>query len=172
MKDFDMNIVIGSRNKTKIQAVKEIFPKMTVIPKSVPSGVSAQPIDDKETMEGAINRARRAKECHPGSIGIGLEGGVTYLKNGLFLCNWGALITSTGKLYTASGARIRLPDEFKEKIDNGFELSTIMGAYARKKNIRHREGAIGIFTNGKMVRAEMFAHVVTLLRGQMEYWSN
>jgi len=45
-----------------------------------------------------------------------------------------------------------------------------MDDYTRKKNIRHHEGAIGIFTNGKMLRKDMFAHVVILLRGQLEYW--
>ncbi len=165
-----MKIVIGSLNETKVKAVKDMFSDADVIAESVPSDVSAQPIGDEETELGAINRAKNAKEIHSNSIGIGLEGGVMLVHNDLFLCNWGALVTETGNIYTASGARIKLPAEFKTKINQGFELSEIMDDYTRKKNTRHHEGAIGIFTNNQILRMDMFAHVVALLRGQMEYW--
>lgn len=165
-----MKIVIGSLNETKVKAVKDVFSEAEVIAESVPSDVSAQPIGDEETELGAINRARKAKELHPNSIGIGLEGGVMYLHNDLYLCNWGALVSEERQVFTASGAKIKLPAEFINKIELGFELSEIMDDYTTKKNIRHHEGAIGIFTNGKILRKDMFAHVVSLLRGQMEYW--
>lgn len=166
-----MRIVIGSLNETKINAVKEVFPEADIVPASVPSEVSNQPVGDEETEQGAINRAQNARDLYSNSIGIGLEGGVMLHRGALFLCNWGALVTPDRKSYTASGARIKLPSEFKKKIEQGLELSEIMDEYTSKKNIRHHEGAIGIFTNGRMFRMDMFSHVVTLLRGQMEYWS-
>src|SRR5690625_1056794 len=165
-----MNIVIGSLNETKINAVKKVFPEANLSASSVPSGVSLQPVGDEETYEGAVNRAKHAQERYPNHIGIGLEGGVMKLKHDLYVCNWGALATTEGDIYVASGARIKLPRQFAAKIDEGLELSEIMDDYTRKKNIRHHEGAIGIFTNGKMLRKDMFAHVVILLRGQLEYW--
>ena len=166
-----MKIVIGSLNETKINAVKKVFPEVEVIAASIPSKVSAQPIGDEETEQGAINRAQNAGDLYSNSIGIGLEGGVMVHRGELLLCNWGALVTADGKTYTASGARIKLPIAFKQKIEQGLELSEIMDNYTKKKNIRHHEGAIGIFTNGRMLRMDMFSHVVTLLRGQMEYWN-
>ena len=33
-------------------------------------------------------------------------------EHGLFMCNWGALATSDGKIFVAGGARITLPDDF------------------------------------------------------------
>lgn len=166
-----MKVVIGSLNETKVHAVKEVFQEAEVIAETVPSGVSKQPIGDEETKTGAVNRARNASKLHRNSIGIGLEGGVMLLENDLFLCNWGALVTSDGKTYTASGARIKLPEKFKGDIDKGYELSQIMNEYTNQTNIRYRQGAIGIFTNGRMFRKDMFSHVIVLLRGQMEYWS-
>ena len=55
---------------------------------SVPSGVSAQPFSDEETMQGAINRAKRALE-EGAPIGIGLEGGVMK-RSTVYLCVTGA----------------------------------------------------------------------------------
>src|SRR5690625_1794522 len=166
-----MKIVIGSFNETKVGAVKAIFPNEEVIPASVPSGVSVQPVGDEETKEGAVHRAQLAQQLYPASIGIGLEGGVMYLNQELYLCNWGALALNNGTVFAASGARIKLPDSFKSKIEKGYELSDVMNEYTSKQTIRHHEGAIGIFTNGLMLRKEMFKHAVTLLKGQLEYWN-
>lgn len=166
-----MKIVIGSLNKTKVNAVKTVFEKEEILTVEVPSGVSAQPVGDEETLQGATNRARGARKTSQNSIGIGLEGGVMFLHEELYLCNWGAIVTPDGKLFTAGGARIQLPRSFIEPIEDGIELSDVMNDYAQKSDIRHHEGAIGIFTNGQILRDEMFAHVVTLLKGQMDFWS-
>lgn len=89
----------------------------------------------------------------------------------MYLCNWGSLVTPDGKIYTASGAKIILPREIELELKDGNKLGDIMDRYARKKEVRTKEGAIGIFTNGLVSRQEMFTHVVKLLRGQWEYWA-
>lgn len=165
-----MNIIIGSKNPTKIKAVETIFPSYTVMSFDVPSNVSPQPFSDEETRQGAINRAMQCMESAPGSMGIGLEGGVMYVDKQLFLCNWGALVTEDGNTYTASGARIVLPEGFDEPLRNGEELGDVMDCYVKKQGVRKKEGAIGVFTNELISRQEMFEHVVKLLHGQMEFW--
>ena len=55
-------------------------------------------LSDEETMQGAINRAKRALEEGEAPIGIGLEG-VMKTEHGLFMCNWGALATMDGKVF-------------------------------------------------------------------------
>lgn len=165
-----MRIIIGSNNQAKIRAVEEIFPNDIVIHKQVPSFVSEQPFSDEETREGAINRALRCIESEEDDVlGVGLEGGVMYIHDQLFLCNWGALVTKTKDIYTASGARILLPSSIANQLNAGMELGEVMAAYTRKKEVRHHKGAIGIFTNDLVSRKEMFAHVVKLLRGQWEF---
>lgn len=164
-----MNLVIGSKNPTKIKAVEGIFPTYPVTSLDVPSNVSAQPFSDEETRQGAINRAMQCAKTNTNSVGIGLEGGVMYVESQLFLCNWGALVTENEEIYTASGARIVLPKVFDEKLKSGIELGDIMDHYAKKQGVRKKEGAIGVFTNDLISRQEMFAHVVKLLRGQWEY---
>lgn len=164
-----MKIIIGSKNPAKISAVKEIFSNEEVIAASVPSAVSAQPFSDEETREGAINRAQVCGEIDTEALGIGLEGGVVYVDDQLYLCNWGALMTPDRDIFTASGAKIALPEEIEKQLQTGMELGDIMDVYAAKNNVRKIEGAIGIFTNELVTRKEMFSHVVKLLKGQWEY---
>lgn len=166
-----MRIAIGSKNPAKISAVQQGFKdySCTFIPVAVPSGVSDQPFSDAETIQGAANRAISAAAETGANIGIGLEGGVQQTDQGLFLCNWGALVLIGCKPVIAGGARIPLPEEIAGRLISGEELGPVMDDYARKQNVRKKEGAIGVFTNGKVDRGEMFAHVVKLLVGQYEY---
>ncbi|MBO9131234.1 DUF84 family protein [Bacillus sp. 165] len=166
-----MNIAVGSLNKTKVGAVAQAFieKSVTIIPISVPSGVSAQPFSDEETMEGALNRANAALNETGADIGVGLEGGVVETAYGLFLCNWGALAVYNGVTVVAGGARIKLPDEFLTPLKEGAELSQVMDAYTKRNDIRSNEGAVGIFTSGYINREEMFTHVAKLLVGQYKY---
>lgn len=166
-----MRIMIGSTNPTKVKACELIFPEHETIGVAVESNVSPQPFSDEETRQGAINRAQRSAKLHSDGFGVGLEGGVMFVSDELYLCNWGALVTPTGEVFTASGARIVLPKEFVVDLKNGEELGDIMANYAKKANVRSKEGAVGIFTNDLIDRSEMFTHVVKLLRGQWEYWS-
>ncbi|MFA1820280.1 DUF84 family protein [Virgibacillus oceani] len=165
-----MNIILGSENPAKIEAVRAVFPERDIIGVKVSSDVAAQPFSDEETRQGAMNRAMKCLDYDPFSRGIGLEGGVMYLNDQLFLCNWGALVAPDKDVFTASGARILLPEEITEKLQQGAELGNVMDSYAKKKDVRNKEGAIGIFTNDRISRKYMFEHVVWLLRGQMEYW--
>lgn len=164
-----MNIVIGSKNPAKMAAVKEVFLDDYVLPVDAPSQVSKQPFSDTETRLGAINRAYNGLETVSGDIGIGLEGGVMYVDNDLYLCNWGSLVTKENNIFTASGARILLPVEIDEELKNGTELGDVMDRYAKRQDIRKKEGAIGIFTNDHISRKEMFVHVIKLLHGQWAY---
>jgi inosine/xanthosine triphosphatase len=170
-----MKIIIGSKNPAKIDAVKQVFSMkdFEFITMNVSSGVSEQPFSDEETVNGAINRATQALVQGDGQIGIGLEGGVQETPFGLFLCNWGALVTSQAEApIIAGGARILLPDTIAVELRNGAELGPTMDDFTKKQNIGKGKGAIGIFTAGVVNRAEMFSHVTSLLYGQYLYRVN
>ncbi|KAB2338874.1 DUF84 family protein [Cytobacillus depressus] len=166
-----MKIIIGSKNPAKVLAVQSVFnnDQIEFISVNVPSGVSNQPFSDEETIKGAINRAYSALEVGDGDIGIGLEGGVQETTHGLFLCNWGALAEKGKPPIIAGGARIPLPKEIAGRLLSGEELGPVMEKFTEKEDVRKKEGAVGIFTNGQISRSEMFTHVVKLLTGQYEY---
>ncbi|MRG87742.1 DUF84 family protein [Salinibacillus xinjiangensis] len=164
-----MNILVGSRNPAKINAVQAIFPHAKIDGIEVASQVSSQPFSHEETLEGAINRARECAQTKKGVMGIGLEGGVTELSGQIYLCNWGSLVDEEGNEFTAAGASIPLPEEVANGLVKGKELGDIMEEYTQQQGIRKKEGAIGVFTNQLVDRQAMFSHVVTLLKGQYEF---
>ena len=163
-------IYIGSKNPTKVNAVKAVFKEENIISMDAPSSVPAQPFSDQETRKGAIQRAKFLIENMEAVIAIGLEGGVSDEEEGMFLCNWGALVTKEGKIYVGGGARILLPEEIAYHIRQGAELGDVIDHWANKNDIRKKEGTIGIFTDGIVTRESMFEHVVRLLYGQWRFY--
>ncbi|MBM7692933.1 inosine/xanthosine triphosphatase [Peribacillus deserti] len=162
---------IGSENSAKVKAVEDVIDSrlISLTALNAESGVAEQPFSDEETISGAINRAAFSLEHENADIGIGLEGGVVETDRGVFVCNWGALVTKEGDTFIAGGARIPLPAAVADRLLAGEELGPIMENYTKKNNIRKEEGAIGVFTNERIVRSEMFVHVVKMLIGQWEY---
>ncbi|WP_227396584.1 DUF84 family protein [Jeotgalibacillus aurantiacus] len=165
-----MKAAVGTLNKSKLKAVETAWQIGDVQGFDIPSGVSDQPFGHEETIEGAVNRAKGAAEKLPGAVGIGLEGGVTETPHGLFICNWGALVTPDGREpFIAAGASFRLPDELAEPLRQGEELGPLMRTYSHNKNISQEEGAVGFFTNHRITRDQMFEHILELLIGQWEF---
>ena len=160
---------IASKNPAKINAVANTMESLgyafDLASAEADSGVSDQPRSLAETRLGAINRAK-SLSAGGMDIAIGLEGGIFELEGEMYLCNWGALATNEGKLYTAAGAQLPLPIEIVEKIRAGNELGPVMDAYANESGIRHHKGAVGVLTAGLVNRDEMFSHIVKLLLGQ------
>lgn len=170
-----MKILIGTHNRAKTKAVQTIsrmyYPEAIFENIEVPSLVSDQPMSQEETRQGAINRASQLMENSNALFGIGLEGGVTEIDGQMYICNWGALATQEGEVFTATGAGIPLPKELAEQLLAGAELGPVMDVYTNKNEIRHDEGAIGVFTNGLVNRSTMFEHIMLLLIGQFEFSS-
>lgn len=164
---MQMKIILGSENRAKKAAVQAVFTEATIMCENMPSLVRPQPLSDEETLMGATNRAIAATNIFAGAYGVGLEGGVMFIQEKLYLCNWAAICTPAKSVITAAGARIALPDEFILPLQNGTELSVLMDKWANKQDVRHKEGAIGIFTNGEMNRSQMFIHTLQALKGQL-----
>ncbi|WP_080844390.1 DUF84 family protein [Cytobacillus gottheilii] len=166
-------IMIGSKNPAKILAAEAALQEFEaeIFSVDASSGVSEQPFSDEETIQGAMNRAKDAMQKGNGEIGIGLEGGVVETEYGLYVCNWGALYEEGQPPIIAGGARIPLPEEIAGKLRAGMELGPVMDEYAQKENVRKKDGAVGIFTSGRITRIDMFTHICSMLLGQYEYRS-
>lgn len=168
-----MKIIVGTTNQAKLKAVETVclpyFDAVHIQAISGQSGISAQPIGNEETRLGAVNRALEAISHGEGTIGLGLEGGVMYVGDTMYLCNWGAMALPNGRVLTAAGAQIPLPDRLKKEIEQGEELGPLMEAYVNQQGIRQKEGAMGILTDGLISRSKLFEHVMELLVGQYFY---
>lgn len=160
-------VYVASTNEAKVKACKEVLNDYQVISLKVDSLVSSQPKSDEETIQGALNRA---KALPKDGLRIGLEAGVNFHNDRLFLVNWGVLIDEEENVYYAGGTRIELPDFVKKGIfDEGKELADIMGETFHDQDIRLKQGAIGIFTNNQIKRVDIFIHIVKLLYGEYLY---
>lgn len=170
-----ISIGVGSQNPAKIRAVEKLIDTeqlgAAVESVDVPSGVGEQPMSDKETMTGAINRAKRVLEKSDVTFGVGLEGGIMEIEGETFICNWGALVDRSGRLFTGSGARFKLPDLLVIGIKQGRELGDVIDDYTQKLNVKKNEGTVGILTQGLVTRDEMFYHVMKLLYGQYLFYN-
>lgn len=173
-----MRIIVGSKNPVKVGAVEEAFKKYwskcEVIGVDVASGVAAQPMSEKETMNGARQRAYVALETDlSADYGVGVEGGVTELnptspnwtgmhggKGRLFECAWVAIVDRNGKEGLGGGLYFELPEEIALKIKNGGELGPIMSEMTGEDNVKQKMGAIGIFTKGQLDRKNAYVQIV------------
>ncbi|KKT79065.1 MAG: putative non-canonical purine NTP phosphatase [Candidatus Giovannonibacteria bacterium GW2011_GWC2_44_8] len=75
-----MKVNVGSKNETKVRAVKEAlsefpeFSKAEIVSVEVDPGVHKQPKNMEQTVQGAMNRAEKAfKDC---DLSVGLESGL------------------------------------------------------------------------------------------------
>jgi inosine/xanthosine triphosphatase len=171
-----LKVAIGTQNPAKVHAIQKAFQEQygEVLFQCLKtdSNVSEQPLSDQETIEGALNRAKNVLKATESDVGIGLEGGVSESLYGMFVCNWGALVDRDGNEIIGGGARIPLPNEIIRGLKAGKELGPLMDEYAKRTEIRKKEGAIGVLTNDLVTRKEMFRHVVGLLIGQWQYKQN
>ena len=171
-----MKIAVGTKNKAKVGAVETIvrqyFPEAKIESIDVASDVSVQPFSNEETRQGAINRARNTFSQTNADLSFGLEGGVDEIDGTMYCCNWGAVVLKDGSVFSSSGAQFALPEVIAEQLRVGKELGPVMDVYMNMENIRHHQGAIGIFSAGLIDRKEMFEHIVKLLVGQVLFKLN
>jgi inosine/xanthosine triphosphatase len=124
--------------------------------------VSEQPRSDQVTFIGAENRAKNARLQYPeADYWVGIEGGVEELDERLMAFAWVVIVTPNEKVVAKSGS-FQLPPRVAELIREGKELGEVDDLVFGVKNSKISLGAIGILTEGKITRAEYYAHAVSL----------
>ncbi len=161
-------VIVASRNPVKISAVKIAFEKMFPLEAfelesvSVPSDVSEQPKDNRETLTGAINRANNAKEAFEDSdFWVGIEGGVEKVKGEMEAFAWIVVMSGdlTGKAKTGT---FFLPKKVVDLIDSGKELGEANDIVFDRTNSKQKNGAVGILTGNIIDRTNYYAEAVIL----------
>ena len=159
-----MKILVGSTNPVKLEASREAFALVDGSPSvreyDVDSGVSDQPTDDSEAIEGAKNRAREVNKREKGDFAVGLEGSVSDTKYGMFLTGWAFLLDSDASSYIGGGGRLMLPEPIAESIRKGQELGPLMDELTGRNKVKEGVGAIGVFTNGIITRQQAYRNAL------------
>lgn len=164
-------IIVASNNPVKLNATLQGFQAMfpqeifEIEGCAVPSGVSAQPLSDRETLQGAVNRAGAASELRSvADFWVGLEGGVEDLEGEMSCFAW-AVVQSLDLRGKGKTATFFLPDSVAELVRSGIELGTADDIVFRRHNSKQDNGATGILTGNVLDRTSFYktAIIVALI---------
>jgi inosine/xanthosine triphosphatase len=132
--------------------------------------VHPQPLSNEETLQGAINRANDCLDKTDSPLAIGLEAGIVFLQNQVYVCHWGAIVDRKQNTYFTNGPLILLPTEYHQNLLDGQNLEEIMHHSTGIGNLGAKEGAIGIFTQNLLNREQVLTQMVEVLIGQYRYY--
>ncbi len=165
-----MKVCVASQNKIKVGAVSEafgsVFDKTDEIAFetcSVASGVSDQPMDNAETLEGAYNRALNAQNENAGyDYYVGIEGGLEKIGGQLYAFAWVVIRNDKKRIGKARTAGFLLPPKVTELIAQGKELGEADDIVFGMSNTKQSVGASGLLTKGLISRQELYRPAVIM----------
>lgn len=158
------HVVCATTNPAKIQSVLLAFTHIfgddsceieSVI---VDSDVPEQPFGNQETKLGAQNRIDHARALKPDAdfwvaIEAGIDEGSTF--------SW-VIIENIHQHGEARSATLPLPDIILQNVSTENTLGMVMSQYSGIDKVGRKEGAIGIFTAGKLTRSTVYYQAVML----------
>ncbi|PKS08459.1 hypothetical protein jhhlp_004842 [Lomentospora prolificans] len=164
-----LEVVVASKNPVKINATLQGFSLMfplstfTTIGVSVPSGVPEQPFSDAETLLGAQNRVKNAREAQPeADYWIGLEGGVDEDGGALRNFAWIVVTDKHGRTGKARTGAYYLPEETAKLVREGMELGHADDIVFGRSNSKQKTGSVGLLTDDVIDRTGYYIQAVIL----------
>ena len=156
-----VRIYIGSTNKVKVDAVREIiedYPHLNgaeIYPFDVASGVADQPKSLDETIQGAMNRAKAAfEDC---TYSIGLESGLMAVPN----TRSGFMDVCVCAIYDGAEYHLGLSSGWEAPkqvmhymLTEGLNMNDAAhkAGLTKNPNIGSAEGLVGLVTKGRLDR--------------------
>ena len=177
-----MIVVVASTNPVKINCTLESFQKtfvdesatITICSVSVPSGVADQPKTNKETLQGATNRALNAREVylkdHPEKAQseniffVGIEGGIEDEGNDQVASFAYTVVVENHTQYIskAKTSTFYLPKPIIDLLREGKELGEADDIVFKKNNSKQQTGAVGLLTNELVTRSSYYEQAMIL----------
>lgn len=162
-------VAVGSANPIKVEAVRRevgaILPcKVEARGNEVPTGVAEQPSDDA-ILQGARNRARRAREATPGcDYAVGVEAGLLRFPGDPAHVEVQAcvVVDRDGWETHGWGPGFHYPAWVTERALRGEMVSTILGPVANDARIGSTTGAIGYLSDGRLDRTALTQQAVLM----------
>jgi inosine/xanthosine triphosphatase len=159
------SIAVGSTNPVKIAAARAVLaplaPLAVIEGTAIASSVRDQPWGDAETILGARTRATLARERLGADLGVGIEGGVVEMADGLRTCAWAVVVSRDGRTGTGGSLAIPLPPRVARMLRDGMELGHAMDSLTSSSNTKQNAGAVGILTAGLIDRQRAYEALVT-----------
>lgn len=161
-------IVVASCNPVKADAAlsgfKRMFPldQFEIETVEVDSGVEDQPLSDQVALQGAENRAQRAKQAiADGDFWVGMEGGCDTLEGEMNSFAWVVVLSENGEGRSRT-ANFQLPQKVKQLVEAGLELGDADDLVFGKENSKQKSGAVGLLTGDVITRKTLYEQAVVL----------
>jgi len=132
-----LKIAVGTTSEYKLGFLKEVLNELGInadvelFPIKAESKISDQPITEKETKKGSLNRAKAAlKHSKEADFGLGIEAGYHKNKEGKFEIFCYATIVDRQKVkISCISHKFPLPKFYNEKVEAGVQLCEHVEAY-------------------------------------------
>jgi inosine/xanthosine triphosphatase len=166
-----MRIIVGSQNPAKLEAVSvafaSFFPAVSfeLQTVTVPSGVSAQPLSEAETLKGAANRAKAARKLKgDADFWLGIEGGLQPVPGepDSYLSYCWVVVLGRQQAGRARSASYELPKAICDLIRQGMELGDADDLIFGVADSKRESGGVGLLTEGRVIRSQFYSEAVKL----------
>ncbi|OGZ00251.1 MAG: hypothetical protein A2945_04455 [Candidatus Liptonbacteria bacterium RIFCSPLOWO2_01_FULL_52_25] len=175
-----MKIKVGSKNPAKVEAVAEIIKEYPHLAHAKVGGIEAnsdvsnQPKSLDETIRGAMNRAKHAREAC--DYGIGIESGlmhVPHTKSGhMDVC--ACAIYDGREFHLGLSSAWEFPDKtiIESMVSEGIDMNEAVhrAGLTQKPKVGSEEGAIGILTKGRVDRKEYTKQALRMALIHLEHF--
>ncbi|MDX2137051.1 MAG: inosine/xanthosine triphosphatase [Chloroflexota bacterium] len=163
-----MKVVVASTNPVKLEAARRgfvaMFPNdaLDLHGVNVPSGVSDQPMSERETRDGAAQRAANARIHTPDAdYWVGIEGGISDTDGEMLAFAW-VVILSGARAGSSRSATFQLPQEVAQLVRDGLELGDADDVVFGRSNSKQQNGSVGLLTGDVIDRVLYYEHAVIL----------
>lgn len=135
-----MKILVGTRNQKKVAVVRSVFEQVIgqdeieILTYDAPSGVPEAP-HDKETFDGALNRAKYCESIGGADYYVGIESGLVERYGKYFEEAWAAIIPYAATPLLGYSSGLLLPDVVVKRMANGEMHNEIMADYDKIFNL-------------------------------------
>ncbi|MDU4092867.1 MAG: inosine/xanthosine triphosphatase [Pantoea sp.] len=158
------HVVAATTNPAKISAISQAFHDVFgegschIEGVAVDSGVAAQPLTNAETRTGARHRVMNARQVRPeADFWVAIEAGIE--DNDAFA--W-MVVEDHKQRGESRSASFTLPASIMASLHAGHELGEEMARLTGIENIKHKGGAIGVFTQGLLTRSSVYYQALVL----------
>ena len=154
-----IKILIGSKNKGKIEGAKLAFEKyfsdFEIISENMPSNVSDQPLNE-EILLGARNRIKGLKDLKIKDIDfyISSEAGLINIGKTWININMGVIEDSNGYESVGTSQGFMIPDNKVEKVKQK-TLGVVMDEIFNADGLSKLKGGINLLTMGEVSRIQL-----------------
>ena len=154
-------IAVGTTNESKLIGVSRawhLYASARIVAVDVKTSIPYQPLSWYHTFKGSVERARRAFESVDNAdYGVGVEAGLlpSPMPSGYMEVQVAVIIDSDYNVSVGMSSAFEIPYIMLKDVLGGKELGVVAENFFPRKNIREKQGVIGLLTSGVITRADL-----------------